>query len=99
MIHCAFVGCLIIFHVLSLPFRLTCANVAFPPETFYLCHTVCCLVCVHIIRRFYHGHVDSVPDMYAGQIGPLIIYEEGVLDKNGMPTVSIVHHNCNQGLT
>eukprot|EP00904_Undaria_pinnatifida_P009398 jgi/Undpi1/5589/HiC_scaffold_2.g00865.m1 len=35
---------------------------------------------------FYHGHVDSVPDMYAGQIGPLIIYEEGVLDKNGMPT-------------
>ncbi|CAM9706720.1 unnamed protein product, partial [Laminaria digitata] len=35
---------------------------------------------------FYHGHVESVQDMYSGLIGPLIIYEEGVLDKHGMPT-------------
>eukprot|EP00904_Undaria_pinnatifida_P009447 jgi/Undpi1/5632/HiC_scaffold_2.g00907.m1 len=34
---------------------------------------------------FYHGHVEPVPDMYSGQIGPLIIYEKGVLNRRGLP--------------
>lgn len=42
------------------------------------------------LRRFYHGHVEPVMDMYSGQIGPLIIYEQGVLNGHGLPTVSIV---------
>ena len=47
------------------------------------------MICVRAIRRrFYHGHVESVEDMYSGLIGPLIIYEEGILDDHGLPTVS-----------
>lgn len=42
-----------------------------------------------ILGRFYHGHVEPVPDMYSGQIGPLIIYEKGVLNRRGLPRVSI----------
>ncbi|CAM9748815.1 unnamed protein product, partial [Pylaiella littoralis] len=34
---------------------------------------------------FYHGHVSSVADIYSGQMGPLIIYNEGVLDRHGLP--------------
>lgn len=43
---------------------------------------------VVVSRRFYHGHVESVEDMYSGLIGPLIIYEKGTLDNHGLPTVS-----------
>lgn len=47
-----------------------------------------CHLCT--LRRFYHGHVESVQDIYSGLVGPLIIYEEGILDDHGLPTVSFI---------
>ena len=45
-----------------------------------------------VLHRFYHGHVDSVRDIYAGQMGPLIIYKKGVLNSRGLPKASISFH-------
>lgn len=41
-----------------------------------------------ITDRFYHGHVEAVADIYSGQMGPLIVYEKGILDSDGLPSVS-----------
>ena len=42
------------------------------------------------LHRFYHGHVEQVADTYSGQIGPLIIYEKGVLNGHGLPKVNTI---------
>jgi len=33
----------------------------------------------------YHSHVSETKDTYSGLIGPVIVYAEGVLQKNGLP--------------